>query len=154
RRAGPRVVADPPSPRRPRHPAPHADEAEVAVHRPLLLVDARLQELARALLGAALAAWVVRRARDDRPAGLVALERLLHRRQDEVPQQRNDDDSDGDGSKQHRAVLAVPETQAPPAARGKKMTRSASRGICSNALTIRASRRPAALRSGTVAHMP
>ena len=33
--------------------------------------------------------------------------------------------------------------QAPPAARGKKMTRSASRGISSKALTIRASRRPA-----------
>ena len=42
--------------------APDAQEAEVAVHRPLLLVDARLQQLARALLGAPLAARVVARA--------------------------------------------------------------------------------------------
>ena len=36
-----------------------SDEAEVAVHRPLLGVDARAQQLAGALLGAALAAGVV-----------------------------------------------------------------------------------------------
>src|SRR3954452_7506814 len=35
--------------------APDADEAELAVHLPLLVVDAGAQELARALLGAALA---------------------------------------------------------------------------------------------------
>src|SRR3712207_6980923 len=42
--------------------APHADEAEVAVHRPLLLVDARAQERPGALLGAALAARVDRKS--------------------------------------------------------------------------------------------
>ena len=47
-----------------------------------------------------------------------------------------------------------PAGLSPPAARGKKMTRSASRGTSSKALTIRASRRPAVLRSGTAAHMP
>ena len=64
RRAGARIVADAPASRHPRHPAPHADEPEVAVHRPLLVVDARLQQLAGALLGAALAARVVGRAGD------------------------------------------------------------------------------------------
>src|SRR5262245_16365546 len=39
--------------------AGYADEAEVAIHPPLLGVDARAQELAGALLGAALAAGVV-----------------------------------------------------------------------------------------------
>src|SRR5215218_11449829 len=39
--------------------AGHADEAEVAVHPPLLRVHARAQELAGALLCAALAAGVV-----------------------------------------------------------------------------------------------
>jgi len=37
------------------------DEAEVAVHPPLLVVHARAQQLARSLLGAALAAWVIER---------------------------------------------------------------------------------------------
>ena len=40
------------------------------------------------------------------------------------------------------------QSQAPPAARGKKMTRSASRGISSNALTICACRRPAGVPAG------
>jgi hypothetical protein len=35
-----------------------AQEAEVAIHRPLLLVDARAQQLAGALLGTALTAGV------------------------------------------------------------------------------------------------
>src|SRR5919108_3927209 len=40
-------------------PPSHPQEPEVTVHRPLLLVDAAAQELACALLGAALAAGVV-----------------------------------------------------------------------------------------------
>src|SRR4051812_42845256 len=49
----------PPALRACRLAAPDADEAEVAVHLPLLVVDARAQQLARPLLGAALAARVV-----------------------------------------------------------------------------------------------
>ena len=40
-------------------------------------------------------------------------------------------------------VVVRPSRTQPPAARGKKMTRSASRGTSSKARTIRASRRPA-----------
>ena len=43
------------------------DEAEVAVHGPLLVVDARAQQLAGALLGAALAAGVVERSSSSGP---------------------------------------------------------------------------------------
>ena len=43
---------------------------------------------------------------------------------------------------------------APPAARGKKMTRSVVRGMSSKARTISASRRPASVITGTAAHMP
>src|SRR3954454_2272300 len=50
--------------------APHAKEPEVAVHRPLLLVDAGAQELAGALLRTALTTGVV-------AAGLAAAARLL-----------------------------------------------------------------------------
>src|SRR3954454_19621267 len=51
--------------------APDPDEPEVAVHLPLLVVDARSQELAGALLGAALAAGVV-------GVDLAALARLAY----------------------------------------------------------------------------
>src|SRR6476661_7455473 len=54
-------------------PAPHAQEAEVAVHLPVLGVDAGAQQLAGALLGAAFAARVVARDRDPLAPGLVAL---------------------------------------------------------------------------------
>ena len=49
-------------------PAPHAQEAELAVHRPVVLVDARAQQLARALLGAAFAAGVIADRRAGAPA--------------------------------------------------------------------------------------
>src|SRR5665213_1104111 len=39
--------------------APHAQEAEIAVHLPVLVVDARAQKLAGALFGAALTARVI-----------------------------------------------------------------------------------------------
>ena len=39
-------------------PAVHPDEAEIAVHRPLLLVDAGAEQLARPLLGAPLATGI------------------------------------------------------------------------------------------------
>src|SRR3954469_25251033 len=102
RRAGARVVRGRPWPlRRLRHRAPDADEPEVAVHRPLLVVHARAQQLARPLLGAPLAPRVVRGARDDRAARALALHRLSDRRQEQIPQQGDDDDADGDGGKQH-----------------------------------------------------
>ena len=47
-----------------------------------------------------------------------------------------------------------PSLPAPPAARGKKMTRSVSRGISSKARTISAWRRPVSVVVGTAAHMP
>src|SRR5205807_10553236 len=50
----------------------HPDEAEVAVHRPLLVVHARSQELPRALLGAALPSGIAQLATlgaAARPAG-------------------------------------------------------------------------------------
>src|SRR4029079_3533813 len=43
---------------------------------------------------------------------------------------------------------------APPAARGKKITRSASRGTSSKRLTSSASRRPPLVSVDTAAHMP
>ena len=121
--------------------APDPDQAQVAVHLPLLLVDARLQELAGALLGAALAAGVVRgdalargaglaRGRGDAPAALEV-------REHDLPEERDDDDRRGAEGDGHRGAYC-----APPAARGKKMTRPASRGISSNARTISASRLP------------
>src|SRR5204862_5857644 len=51
--------------------APDPDEPEVAVHRPFLVVDAGLQQLAGALLGAALAARVV--GLDPGPAAAAGL---------------------------------------------------------------------------------
>ena len=113
--------------------APHADEPEVAVHRPLLLVHARLQELAGALLGAALAAGVVR----GDLAGARAASRRARRRSSaalepgdrDLPEQRDDRRSPWRrGRRSPRGYCA------PPAARGKKMTRPVSRGISSNAL--------------------
>src|SRR5947209_14356976 len=45
-----------------REPAVHADEPEVAVHRPLFVVDAGAQQLAGALLGTPLAAGIAQLA--------------------------------------------------------------------------------------------
>ena len=130
--------------------APDAQEPEVAVHRPLLLVHARLQQLARALLGAALAAGVVRGAEIARAAalapGATGLEAAVDPRHRDLPEQREDHDRGGRERDDHYA--------APPAARGKKMTRPVSRGISSNARTISASRRPSERVVGTAAHMP
>src|SRR5206468_9834009 len=87
--------------------APHAQETEVAIHRPLLPVHARTQELARALLGAALATRVVGAERvipagDARAARLVALPGLLELRQRDLPQQRDDDDGRCAEGEEHR----------------------------------------------------
>src|SRR4051794_14661809 len=83
--------------------APHADEPEVAVHRPLFLVHARLQELAGALLSAALAAGVVRGDLAG-AAGLAASAASfgapLEPRGGDLPEQRDDYDrrrGKGDG---------------------------------------------------------
>ncbi len=90
-------------------PAPHADEAEVAVHRPLLVVDARLQQLAGALLGAALAAGVVARQAlalgDARAVGLADLQLAGGPRVQDLPQQREDDDGGGGQCGGQRAAL-------------------------------------------------
>src|SRR5829696_1748982 len=87
---------------------PDADEPEVAVHLPLLVVHARLQELAGALLGAALAAWVVaRQAVAVGAAGAVGAEDLDpagDRRAQHLPEQGEDDDrGDGEGEDHARA---------------------------------------------------
>src|SRR3954454_14195394 len=70
--------------------APHPQEAEVAVHRPLFLVDARLEQLAGALLGAPLTPGVVvgalRLAQG--LAGPARLQLALPPRQADLPEQR------------------------------------------------------------------
>ncbi len=59
--------------------APDADEAELAVHRPLLLAHAGTQQLARGLLGAPLTAGIERELRDDPAPSAVALPDLGRR---------------------------------------------------------------------------
>src|SRR3954469_10240069 len=90
---------------------PHAQEAEVAVHRPLLLVDAGAQELAGALLRTALTTGVV-------AAGLAAAARLLagaarvhapvQPRQRDLPEQGEHDDRGGAQRDGHRGRPALP----------------------------------------------
>src|SRR5215210_1980600 len=130
--------------------APDAQEPEVAVHRPLLVVHARLEQLARTLLGAALAPGVVRGAGIAGTAALAAgaagLQAAVDPGHRDLPQQREDDDRGRRERDDHYA--------APPAARGKKMTRPVSRGISSNRRTISASRRPSQRVVGTAAHIP
>src|SRR4051812_27552576 len=70
---------------------PDADEPELAVHVPLLVVDAGAQELAGALLGAALAARVVDVDGHAGTARLVALVALGDPRGRDLPQQGHDD---------------------------------------------------------------
>src|SRR6185312_3003360 len=97
--------------------APDPDEAQVPVHRPLLLVDARLEELAGALLGAALAARVIRRG-DTAAPGLLAdapgIEPPLDVGPCDVREQREDDDRRDAERDGHGCAHS-----APPAARGK-----------------------------------
>ena len=109
--------------------APHADEPEVAVHRPLLLVDARLRSSARARCSA-------RRSRpgsyDHRSAAPAPA------RRERAPAARSSRAAGSALTAGASATSAVapsaraarrPPAYLPPAARGKKITRSASRGI-------------------------
>ena len=109
-------------------PAVDADEAEVAVHRPLLVVDARAQELAGALLGAALAAGIAEVGAARRAPGATACGRArrsfgrAQARERGRQQDRGDEGEDEEREQHGRAAQ-------PPAARGKKITRSASVGM-------------------------
>src|SRR3954469_6661039 len=131
--------------------APDPDEAEVAVHLPLLVVDAGAQERAGALLGAALAARGVGGDRHAGAAGALAPPPPLQPGHGDLPQQRHDHDERAAEGEDHGD--AAPGYR-PPAARGKKITRSASRGTSSKDLTMRASRRPPPAVVGTAAHIP
>src|SRR5439155_2468792 len=159
--------------------APDAQEAEVAVHGPLLRADARAQQLARAVLGATLAPGVIadevtalirrappraprlqrssQRPRDARPA------QLEHERQQDqggrAEREQHGQDSVRATAPAARLGAAHARAQAcalcsPPAARGKKITRSASRGTSAKLFTSSASRRPSRRSVGTAAHMP
>src|SRR4051812_41490563 len=89
--------------------APDPDEPEVAVHLPLLLVHARAQQLAGALLGATFAAGVV-------GVDLAALARLAERlaglgapaqvREHELPEEGDDDEARDAESDGHGAAIA------------------------------------------------
>ena len=92
-------------------PAPDPDQAQVAVHLPLFLVHARPQQLTCALLGAALAARVVRgdhalgARRLTSAAGLQAAGDVGHH---DLPQEGDDDDRRGAECDGHRDATARP----------------------------------------------
>ena len=74
--------------------APHADEAEVAVHLPFLLRHARAQQPSRALLGAQLTAGVEARliapARGERALLAKLCERAHEARATELPHEHDE----------------------------------------------------------------
>src|SRR5206468_1296813 len=104
--------------------APHPDEPEDAVHRTLLLVDAAAQELAGALLGAALAAGVVADGRRLLAPGAAAGERVADARDDHLGQESADDDPRGAKGEQHRRVVLSERRRR----RGGRRSRGRRRG--------------------------
>ena len=131
--------------------APHPDEPEVAVHRPLLLVDAA---------SAAAPAPAARRGARGRgrrptdgaalPARPVALPDALEPRQDQVGQQRDGDQRGRGERQQHRGRR--PTGRPPPAGRRSRGRRP---GEClRNERTMIASRWPSVPGVGTAAHRP
>src|SRR5215212_6240473 len=108
-------------------PPPHAQEAEVAVHRPLLVVDAAAQELAGALLGAALAPGVVAHEAGlaPRPARAAPLEQVVDARDQHLGQQRADDDAGGAEREQHRPMTLVTARRRPRGGRRSPARRGA-----------------------------
>ena len=101
--------------------APHAEEAEVAVHRPLLLVDAAAQELAGALLRAALAAGVVAAEvvalATGLLAGAVGVVAALEPGEADLPQQGEDDDRRGAEGDDHGPPARATPRRRPRAGR-------------------------------------
>ena len=107
--------------------AAHADEAEVAVHRPLLVVHAGAQQLAGALLGAPLATGVVELAARRTARGRAPGRRSARRRSTA----RSISGAASTSATRARASSAssIAGAPQPPEARGKKITRSAPAGI-------------------------
>ena len=134
--------------------APDADEAEVAVHRPLLVVDARAQQRPRALLGAALAAGVVGHApgrggaapdgaTTPPPAGATIRSESSARATS--------------ASRRERAAPAVPRRRALAAARGPREEDHAlgvARDVLERTHHLRACAVRRSARGGTAAHRP
>ena len=81
--------------------APHPEEAEVVVHRPLLLVDARAQERAGTLLGPALAAGVIGPRGRALSVRAEPRPRLVEAGDDQVGEQRQRDEGSRCERQQH-----------------------------------------------------